>query len=103
MSYKQKADLVLLNGKIITVDSKDTISQAVAVKAGRIVYVGDAQGIKPLIGEKTKKIDLKGKPVLPGFIDAHVHFDATAVNTKLAVDCHIPPVRYVEVSGSSVS
>lgn len=103
MSYEQKADLVLLDGNIITVDATGTVAEAVAAKDGRIVRVGASSEVRSLVGEKTKVIYLEGRTVVPGFIDAHVHMDSTAANTKLAVDLHIPPVRYVEVSGSPVN
>lgn len=103
MSFNQKADLVLLNGKIITVDPKDTIAEAVAVKDGKIIMVDTSNKVTSLVSEKTEVIELNGRTVVPGFIDAHVHLDSTSANTKLAVDCHISPVRYIEVSGNSVS
>jgi predicted amidohydrolase YtcJ len=67
------ADLVLTNGKIITVDEKFTIAQAVAVRADRIIAVGTTQQINALAGPTTRRIDLKGKAVLPGLIDSHAH------------------------------
>lgn len=68
------ADLILHNGKIVTVDQRFSIQQAVAVKAGRIVAVGaDAAVLKSERGPSTELIDLKGGMVLPGLIDAHVH------------------------------
>jgi hypothetical protein len=69
----QKADLVLQHGKIYTVDAPRSWASAVAVSSGRIVYVGDDSGAAAWIGPKTQKIDLAGRLVLPGFIDAHVH------------------------------
>lgn len=69
----QKADLVLQHGKIYTVDAARSWASAVAVKTGRIVYVGDDAGVASWIGPKTETIDLAGRLVLPGFIDAHVH------------------------------
>ncbi|MGA9350440.1 MAG: amidohydrolase [Anaerolineae bacterium] len=67
------ADLVLANGKVITVDLADTIAQAVAVRDGLIQAVGDDEAIRALVGEKTKVIDLGGKAVTPGLIDPHNH------------------------------
>lgn len=67
------ADLILSNGQIFTMDSARSWSDAVAVADGRIVYVGSDSGSKPFIGSKTKVVDLKGKLVLPGFVDSHVH------------------------------
>ena len=67
------ADLVMRNGKVITVDAKDTIAEAVAVWNGIIVRVGTNGDIEPLIGEETKTIDLAGRTMVPGFIDSHTH------------------------------
>src|SRR5438034_5278195 len=67
-------DLILTNGKIITVDERFTIAQAVAVKADRVVAVGTTSEISQLAGPGTRRIDLRGKAVVPGLIDNHVHF-----------------------------
>jgi predicted amidohydrolase YtcJ len=66
-------DLILSNGKIITVDERFTVAQAVAVRGDRIVAVGTTPEIARLAGSTTKKIDLKGKAVVPGLIDNHMH------------------------------
>jgi len=67
------ADLVLTSGKIITVDNKFTIAQAVAVRGDRLVAVGSNADINKLAGPGTRRIDLGGKAVIPGLIDAHAH------------------------------
>jgi hypothetical protein len=68
------ADLILRNGKIVTVDRRFTIQQAVAIKGQKIVAVGsDPVVLKAERGPGTKVIDLQGKTVLPGLVDAHVH------------------------------
>jgi len=69
----RQADLILSNGKIITVDERFTIAQAVAVKGDRIVAVGTNQEITRLAGADTKRIDLRGRAVSPGLIDNHMH------------------------------
>jgi predicted amidohydrolase YtcJ len=66
-------DLVLSNGKIITVDERFSIAQAVAIKGDRIVAVGTNQDITRLAGPGTRRIDLKGRAVTPGLIDNHMH------------------------------
>ena len=66
-------DLILTNGKIITVDERFTIAQAVAIKGDRIVAVGTNQEIAQLAGPNTRRIDLMGKAVTPGLIDNHMH------------------------------
>jgi len=66
-------DLILSNGKIITVDARFRIAQAVAIRGDRIVAVGSNQEITQLAGPNTRRIDLKGKSVIPGLIDNHMH------------------------------
>ena len=81
------ADLVLRNGKIVTVDDEKPEAQALAVRGDTIAAVGSNQEIQPYIGAATKVIDLKGALATPGFIDAHVHFTGVgdaAKNLKLA-------------------
>jgi predicted amidohydrolase YtcJ len=69
----QVADLVFRNGAVYTLDASRRWAEAVAVRAGRIVYVGTGQGVRSLIGPKTTVVDLQGKMLLPGFHDSHVH------------------------------
>ncbi len=69
-----QADQILTNGKIITVDDRFSIAQAVAIKGDRIVAVGSNQEITQLAGPNTKRVDLKGKSVVPGLIDNHAHY-----------------------------
>jgi predicted amidohydrolase YtcJ len=66
-------DLILHNGKVVTVDAKFSIQQAIAIEAGRITAVGTNADVLKLRGAKTRLIDLQGKSVLPGLIDSHVH------------------------------
>ena len=67
--------LVIINAKVHTVDSKTPNAEAIAIKANRIIAVGSTSDIKKLINVNTKVIDAKGKLVLPGFNDSHVHFN----------------------------
>lgn len=67
------ADLVLHHGAVYTVDAVRSWASAIAVRNGRIAYVGTDAGVLPHIGPHTRVIDLAGKMVLPGFHDAHVH------------------------------
>ncbi len=70
---KISADLVIVNGTIVTVDSGNSIVEALAVFDDKILDVGSAEKIKPLIGKNTKVIDLEKRTVVPGFIDTHTH------------------------------
>src|SRR5438034_5082769 len=67
----QTADIILHNGKITTLDSKYPNAENVAIKNGRIVGVDDAESYQR--GSHTKVIDLKGRRVIPGLNDSHMH------------------------------
>ena len=67
------ADLVLTGGAVYTMDAARSWAQAVAVRGGRIVYVGSDAGVRPWVGPATRVVPLGGRMVLPGFQDAHVH------------------------------
>jgi predicted amidohydrolase YtcJ len=71
---RPSADLVLRNGKIITVDANDSIAEAVAITGSRIVAVGTNDQIAALADGHTTTIDLRGRTATPGLIDSHVHF-----------------------------
>ncbi len=74
LQKSKKADLVLMNGKIVTVDDAKPEVQALAVSGDRIIAVGSDEEIKPYITQTTEVINLEGKLAIPGFIDAHGHF-----------------------------
>jgi len=67
------ADKILTNGKIITVDSRNSTVEAVAIKDGRFIARGSSKDILGLLSKETKIIDLEGKTALPGIIDSHTH------------------------------
>jgi predicted amidohydrolase YtcJ len=81
-SQQTAPDLILSNGKIITVDDRFTMAQAVAIRNGRFVAVGSNQEVTRLVGPATKVLDLQGKAVIPGLIDNHIHL-LRAANTWL--------------------
>ena len=70
---QSSADLILANGKIVTVDERFTIAQALAVRGDRIVAVGTNAEISRLADTSTRRINLRGRTVVPGFIDNHMH------------------------------
>lgn len=84
------ADLVLLSGKVLTIDATDTIAQAIAVKDGLIQAVGADGDIAPFIGEATRVIQLNGRTVTPGLIDAHNHFQVMGLINSYYVPL-LPP------------
>ena len=67
------ADLALVNGRVITVNPFDSVAEAVAVKDGRVLRVGSTGDVRKLTGRRTRTVDLKGRTLLPGFIDTHEH------------------------------
>jgi predicted amidohydrolase YtcJ len=80
-------DLVLTNATVLTADAKDTRAEAVAVWNGRIGAVGSARDVEALADARTRKIDLKGRCVLPGLTDPHVHFADGGAHMMHRVDC----------------
>ncbi len=72
-AFAQKADIIYQNGSILTIDDARPKAEAVAVKDGRILAVGSRDEVLKTKGEATKLIDLTGKTMLPGFVDAHGH------------------------------
>jgi len=77
---REFADLVLLNGKVYTMNDKLDVKEAVAVKGNKIIYVGIDDEAEKLIGDNTCVLNLEGKPVLPGFEDCHCHFISYGLN-----------------------
>jgi predicted amidohydrolase YtcJ len=67
------ADLVVLNGKVLTVDQGFTIASALGVRDGRFIAVGSNDDLRPYVGSSTRVIDARGRTVVPGLIDTHVH------------------------------
>lgn len=72
-AFAQAPDTILLDGKIVTADERNTIHQALAVRDGRIVALGKSAAIKRLAGRQTRVVDLGGRTVIPGLIDSHMH------------------------------
>ena len=82
------ADMIFKNGVVVTVDSANSLCEAVAVKGNRIVYVGDNAGVEMWLGPDTSVIDLAGRALLPGFIDSHMHLGMTGQNAAVIIDCN---------------
>ena len=80
LAVKAPADLVLRGGKIVTVDKNFSIREAIAIKDGRFLAVGSERDVRPLVGPGTRVIDLAGRTVIPGLIDARIHATAACMN-----------------------
>lgn len=85
------ADMVLYNGKVLTADDKFTIAEAVAIRDGKFMAVGNSDEIRRLAGPNTRRIDLKGRSVVPGFIDTHQHLHNYAMRW---VEGEMPRLRF---------
>ena len=87
------ADVVLLNGHVITVDAADHVRQAVAIAGDKIMAVGSNDEIKKLIGPGTQQVDLHGLTITPGLLDAHAHFAQGGTSRLFTLDLSYPEVK----------
>src|SRR5438132_7282292 len=85
-AWCQTADIVLVNGKILTVDERSSIQQALAIGDGKILAVGSTADVRKLAGPKTRVIDLLGRTVIPGLIDSHLHGIRAALSFSTEVN-----------------
>ena len=81
-----RADTILLNGRIVTVDGRFTIAQAVAIRGQRIIAVGNNADVLELQGRGTKLVDLRKRTVIPGLIDNHAHFIRAPEHDEMRLD-----------------
>ncbi len=70
---QQPADLIVTNARIYTVDENRPLAEAMAIREGRVVFVGSARGAETFAGPHTQRLDVDGKTIIPGMVDAHVH------------------------------
>ncbi len=80
------ADILLVNGKIITLDEASSVHEALAVESGRIAATGSNEAMRKLAGPATHMIDLGGRTVIPGLIDSHIH--AIRAGFRYATEVH---------------
>src|SRR6478672_168349 len=81
--------MVLHNGNIHTIDNANPHAEAVAIAGGRFIAVGSNREVLALATARTKKVDLGGKTVVPGFIDAHTHVSNSGLRHLRQVDCDL--------------
>ena len=91
----KRADVVLLHGHVITVDANDRIAQAIAIVGEKIVAVGTDAQILRLADSRTRRIDLRGRTVTPGLLDAHNHFAGGGGDRLFVVDVGYPAAKSV--------
>ncbi|PWT85839.1 MAG: amidohydrolase, partial [Blastocatellia bacterium] len=85
-AHAQNADTILVNGKVVTVDSQFSIREALAIQADRIMATGTTAEIKMLTGPRTHVVDLQGRTVIPGLIDSHLHAIRAALSFSTEVN-----------------
>jgi len=89
----EPADLILRNGKVITLDSRNTITEAVAIKGERILATCSNEEISEYVGEGTEVRDLDGLAVTPGLISTHDHFLQYGLSAEFILDIRYPKIR----------
>src|SRR5262245_45931045 len=82
----QSPDTILVNGKIVTVESRASIRQALAIRDGHIVAIGSSAEMRKLAGPRSRIVDLQGKTVIPGLIDSHLHAIRAALSFSTEVN-----------------
>lgn len=88
-----QVDLILYNGKIITVDADDTIAEAVAIGDGRLLAVGTNDEILAFATSGTERVDLRRHTATPGLLDSHAHFGSSGANMLYGLDLSYPNVE----------
>src|SRR5437879_4314109 len=95
---EERPELLLHNGNIVTVNAREPRAQAVAISRGRILAVGSDAEVLRLATASSRKIDLAGKTVLPGFIDAHSHPAMAGVMHLRMVDCDLRSISAIQAA-----
>jgi hypothetical protein len=93
---RTEPELILHNANIITVDSAQPRAQSVAIAGGRFLAVGSNSDVANLATARTRRIDLGGKTVLPGFIDAHTHPASSGRRHLREVDCDLRSIKDIQ-------
>ena len=94
----EKADLILHNANIVTVEVAQPRAQAVAISGGRFLAVGSDSEVLNLATAATKRLDLGGRTIVPGFNDAHCHPSEAGLDMVLSVDCDLPSIAAIQAA-----
>jgi predicted amidohydrolase YtcJ len=85
-----------INGKIITIDAKDTVAEAMLISGDRIIAIGDTKEILEITPTWAEKIDLEGRTVIPGIVDSHVHVELAVSSLELALSIECPKINTIQ-------
>ncbi|MBW2541100.1 MAG: amidohydrolase [Deltaproteobacteria bacterium] len=94
-NHQAAPDRVLVNGTVLTLDATDTIAEAIAIAGDVIAAVGSTAEIEALAGPATERIDLAGRAVTPGLLDAHAHFSPGPSNRLDVLDLSYPKIKSI--------
>ena len=90
-----RADLILVNGRVLTVDPADRVVQAIGISGNRIVAVGTNADVERIAAPNAKRIDLAGRAVTPGLLDAHAHFSGGGAERLFVLDLSYPNLKSI--------
>ena len=94
-AQQPQADLILVNGRVLTVDAADRVAQAVGIAGNRIVAVGSTADVERAAAPGARRIDLAGRTVTPGLLDAHIHFAGGGADRRFVLDVGYPAVKSI--------
>ena len=94
-AQQPRADLILVGGRVLTVDANDRVAEAIAIAGNRIVGVGTTAEVERLAAPNARRIDLQGRTVTPGLLDAHAHFSDGGAERLFVIDLSYPNVKNV--------
>ncbi len=89
------ADLVFINGPVVTMDAARRLTEAAAVKDGRVVAVGSGPEVEPMIGPSTEVIDLEGRALTPGLVNTHDHMLEQGISSTFVADIRYPKAKSI--------
>ena len=101
-AQQPRANLILVNGRVLTVDSADHVVQAVGIAGNRIVAVGTTAEVERAAAPNARRIDLAGRTVTPGLLDAHIHFSGGGADRLYGLDLSYPNVKSIADVGAAV-
>jgi len=101
-AQQPRADLILVNGRVLTVDASDRVAQAVGIAGNRIVAVGTNADVERIAAPNAKRIDLAGRAVTPGLLDAHAHFSGGGAERLFVLDLSYPNVKSIADVASAI-
>ena len=95
---RTEPELILYNANVVTVDAANPRAQALAIAGGRFLAVGSNEDVRRLATARSRSVNLEGKTVLPGFIDAHSHPSGAGRSHLRNVDCDLRSITEIQAA-----